>query len=85
MPIRRKSIEGYTAHDMRDTCAREWFEMGIPVGVVSKILGRGSPDITMRLYAKVRRKSFAGARQIMDKPYGMAVICDKQCDNAFAR
>lgn len=77
-------IEGYTAHDMRDTCATEWFEMGIPVEVVSKILGHSSTDITMRLYAKVRDKSYDGARKIMDIAYQKGVTCDKQCDNERA-
>jgi integrase len=77
-------IESYTPHDMRDTCATEWFEMGIPVAVVSKMLGHASIEITMRLYAKVRNKSTNGAREIMDKAYRKAVVCDKQCDNAAA-
>ncbi len=77
-------IEGYTAHDMRDTCATEWFEMGIPIVVVSKMLGHASIEITMRLYAKVRNKSTDEARATMDRFYDKAIACDNQCDNARA-
>ncbi len=59
--------------------------MDIPVAVVSKMLGHASIEITMRLYVKVRNKSKDGAREIMDKSYGKAIVCDKQCDKAFAR
>ena len=77
-------IDDYTPHDMRDTCATEWFEMGIPIAVVSKMLGHASIDITMRLYAKVRNKSTDEARNIMDMFYGKAAACDRQCDKARA-
>ena len=77
-------IDDYTPHDMRDTCATEWFEMGIPIAVVSKMLGHASIEITMRLYAKVRNKSTDEARKIMDMFYDKSFACDKQRDKEKA-
>ena len=32
-------VEGYTAHDFRDTCATEWRESRISIGLIARLLG----------------------------------------------
>ena len=32
-------VEGYTAHDFRDTCATEWRESGISIDLIARLLG----------------------------------------------
>lgn len=55
-------IQEYSAHDFRDTCATEWREAGIPLDVISKILGHSKTDITEKRYVKYRDEVFKDIR-----------------------
>lgn len=55
-------LDGYTAHDFRDTCATEWKESGIPLETISKLLGHSNSAVTEKCYVKHRMKSIEDAR-----------------------
>ena len=55
-------IRDYSAHDFRDTCATEWREAGIPLDVISKLLGHSKTDITENRYVKYRDEIFQDVR-----------------------
>ena len=57
-------VEGYTAHDFRDTCATEWRESGISIGLIARLLGHKKTDVTEQRYVKYRPELF---NQIKDK------------------
>lgn len=59
------SIQEYSAHDFRDTCATEWREQGLPLDVISNLLGHSKADITQQRYVKYRDEIFTDARRIM--------------------
>ena len=63
-------LEGYSAHDFRDTCATEWREAGIPIDVISRLLGHSKSDITEKRYVKYRDEIFQDVRNIFEKPEG---------------
>ena len=63
----RFHIEGYTAHDFRDTCATEWREQGIPTDVIARLLGHTKSEITEKKYVKYRSELFDGVREIWNK------------------
>lgn len=58
-------VEGYTAHDFRDTCATEWREAGMPLDTISKMLGHSSTKVTEKCYVKFRETGIEDARQYM--------------------
>ncbi|MBO5568904.1 MAG: site-specific integrase [Clostridia bacterium] len=59
-------LEGYTAHDFRDTCATEWNENGMGVATVSKMLGHAKSDVTERCYVKFRERGMSEAQAVME-------------------
>ena len=58
-------VEGYTAHDFRDTCATEWREAGMPLDVISKMLGHANTKVTEKCYVKFRETGIEEARRYM--------------------
>lgn len=61
-------LTGYSAHDFRDTCATEWREKGIPLDVISSLLGHAKVDVTQTRYVKYRDEILQGAKDIFDNP-----------------
>ena len=61
-------LQGYSAHDFRDTCATEWREAGIPVDVIAHLLGHSKSDITENRYVKYRDELYSGVREVMNGP-----------------
>ena len=55
-------IDGYSAHDLRDTCATEWRENGMPVDLVARLLGHSKSEITEKRYVKYREQAMEEAR-----------------------
>lgn len=49
----RAGIEYYGLHSLRHTFASRCFQKGIPVEIVSKILGHASPAITTKVYIHI--------------------------------
>lgn len=62
----RFELDGYSAHDFRDTCATEWREKGIPLDVISSLLGHAKVEVTQNRYVKYRDDIFQGVRDTMD-------------------
>jgi len=60
-------IEGYTHHDFRDTCATDWLEAGIPLEVVSKLLGHRSISTTAKHYMRIRDHTIQNAGRVMEQ------------------
>lgn len=50
---KRADIEYYGLHSLRHTFASRCFQKGIPVEIVSKILGHASPAITTKVYIHI--------------------------------
>lgn len=48
------NLEGFSAHDFRDTCATEWREAGIGLDVIARLLGHAKTETTERKYVKYR-------------------------------
>ena len=63
-------LQEYSAHDFRDTCATEWREAGVPLDVISHMLGHAKSDITENRYVKYRDELYQGVRAVMSKPDG---------------
>lgn len=63
---RKFNLEGYSAHDFRDTCATEWREKGIPLDVISSLLGHAKVEVTQKRYVKYRDEIFQGVRDIYE-------------------
>lgn len=61
----RFQLDGYSAHDFRDTCATEWRENGIPLDVIARLLGHAKTETTERRYVKYRDESFNNVRNMM--------------------
>lgn len=61
-------LEGYSAHDFRDTCATEWREAGVPTDIIAHLLGHSKSDITENRYVKYRDEIFQGVRTVMNGP-----------------
>ena len=57
-------VKEYSAHDFRDTCATEWRESGISIGLIARLLGHKKTDVTEQRYVKYRPELF---NQIKDK------------------
>ena len=47
-------LQGFSAHDFRDTCATEWREAGIELDVIARLLGHAKTETTERKYVKYR-------------------------------
>lgn len=62
---KRFSIEKYTAHDFRDTCATEWRENGMPLDLIARLLGHAKTETTERRYVKYRTDIMTEAREMM--------------------
>lgn len=58
-------LQGYSAHDFRDTCATEWRENGMPIDVVARLLGHSKSDVTESRYVKYREDVLNQAREVM--------------------
>ena len=63
-------LRGYTAHDFRDTCATEWREKGIPLDVISSLLGHAKVDVTQTRYVKYRDELLQGVKDLLDNSQG---------------
>lgn len=64
--IRKKfDISEFSAHDFRDTCATEWRENGMPLDVISRILGHSKTETTEQRYVKYRTGLYEEARKCM--------------------
>lgn len=62
----RFDLDGYSAHDFRDTCATEWRENGMPLDVVARLLGHSKTETTEKRYVKYREDILENARLIMN-------------------
>ena len=61
----RLDLQGYSAHDFRDTCATEWREKGIPLDVIARLLGHTKTETTESRYVKYREDSLDNVRDKM--------------------
>ena len=61
----RFHLEGFTAHDFRDTCATEWRENGMQLDLVARLLGHAKTETTERRYVKYREESLNNVRELM--------------------
>lgn len=59
-------LEGFTAHDFRDTCATVWRESGMQMEHISKLLGHAKTAVTEQCYVKFRQQSLDAAKGIME-------------------
>ncbi len=59
-----------TFHDLRHSCASVLIAKGVPITVVSAILGHSSPQITMQVYAHALQSGKREAADMLDKIYG---------------
>lgn len=62
---KRFDLQGYSAHDFRDTCATEWRENGMPLDVIARLLGHSKTETTEKRYVKYRDDIFDTARSCM--------------------
>jgi integrase len=51
-------------HDLRHTHANQLIDAGVNIITISKRLGHGKPDITLRIYAHLFRKEDSKAAAI---------------------
>lgn len=58
-------------HDLRHTAASIMYARGVPIPVISKILGHASVEITMRVYTHLFEQAFVDAAAAMDDAYGL--------------
>lgn len=63
---KRFNLDGYSAHDFRDTCATEWREAGMPIDVIARLLGHTKTETTEKRYIKYRKDILDDARRIID-------------------
>lgn len=61
----RFQLDGYSAHDFRDTCATEWRESGVQLDLIARLLGHGKTETTERRYVKYRIESLNTVRDLM--------------------
>jgi len=59
-------VEGYTAHDFRDTCATEWRESRISIDLIARLLGYKKTDVMEQRYVKYRPELFNEIKEKMD-------------------
>ena len=59
-------LKDFSAHDFRDTCATEWREKGIPLDVISSLLGHSKIEVTQKRYVKYRDELFQDVRTAFD-------------------
>ncbi len=58
-------LQGYSAHDFRDTCATEWREKGMPLDMIARLLGHAKTETTESRYVKYREEGLNYARKMM--------------------
>ena len=58
-------ISTFTPHDFRDTCATTWRKNGVPLDVVSKLLGHSKTEITEKRYIKYDEELLNSAKDKM--------------------
>jgi integrase len=51
---RRLGVPHLRVHDLRHTAATQWFEDGIPLATISRLLGHASVAVTDRVYVHLR-------------------------------
>lgn len=52
-------------HDLRHTCAKRWLEAGVPIGIVSRMLGHSKIDVTHAEYGGFDKHSLDLMRNIL--------------------
>ena len=57
-------------HDLRHSAASLMFSMGVPVPVISKILGHAGTHITLRIYTHIFDEAVRSAAERMDELFG---------------
>ncbi|PWB53380.1 MAG: hypothetical protein C3F13_09565 [Anaerolineales bacterium] len=65
--LERAGVPRVRIHDLRHTAASLMLNNGIPVIVVSKILGHAKPSITMDIYGHLYNEMQEGAARLMDE------------------
>lgn len=68
--IHDNTLKTSAAVGFRDTCATEWQENGMPLEIISRILGHSSTTVTEKYYVKFRRQGLTDARTVIDKISG---------------
>ena len=63
----KAGIKRITPHDLRDTAATNLLAAGIPIAVVSRILGHESPATTMRHYAGITSGDRDLVQDVLDR------------------
>ncbi len=61
----RFQLDGYSAHDFRDTCATEWRENGMSLDMIARLLGHAKTETTESRYVKYREESLNNVRKLM--------------------
>ena len=69
----RADLEYYGIHSLRHTFASRCFQKGIPVEVVSKILGHASPTITAKVYIHIMPHMKRGAVLLLDEEWNKQI------------
>lgn len=59
-------LDGYSAHDFRDTCATEWREKGIPLDVIARMLGHAKTETTEKKYVTYRDTIYSSLRKALE-------------------
>ncbi len=62
---KRCQLDGFSAHDFRDTCATEWRENGMQLDLVARLLGHAKTETTERRYVKYREESLNNVREMI--------------------
>ena len=57
-------------HDLRHTCASLLYHQGVPVAVISKVLGHASVMITLSVYTHIFDEAVQSAAERMDELFG---------------
>jgi integrase len=65
--IRRTEVPRLRFHDLRHTAASLMINRGIPIMVVSKILGHSKPGVTLNIYAHCVSESQLKAAKVMEE------------------
>jgi integrase len=65
----KAGLYGYNFHSLRHTYATRMFELGIPVNVVSKLLGHAKTSITSDIYITVIPQLKTDAVKALDLLY----------------
>ena len=64
---KRAGLEYYGLHSLRHTFASRCFQKGVPVEIVSKILGHSSPMITTKVYIHIMPHMKKDAVLVLDE------------------